>query len=77
MTNIQLRKKVHAIVEHADERLLKMVYALMTEYESSEYEFSVEEKRETYGHSRELKSGKSKGISIEDALKRARKSLKK
>lgn len=77
MTEVQLRKKIHAFVDHADERLLKLVYALMTEYESSVYEFTVEEKKEIYRRSKELKSGKIKGVSLEDAVKKARRSLKK
>jgi Mor family transcriptional regulator len=77
MTTIQLRKRVLAIVEHADDRLLKMVYALMTEYESSGYEFSVEEKGETYRRSKDLKSGKVKGLSLEETIKKAKNSTKK
>lgn len=77
MTTTQIKKKVHDLVETADERLLKMVYVLMKEYKSDEYPFSVEEKEETYRNSRELKTGKAKGVSLEDALKRARKKLKK
>ena len=77
MTSLQLRKKVHAIVEHADDRLLKMVYALMTEYESSVYEFSAEEMKETYHRSKELKSGKVKGLSHDEVIKRAKAALKK
>lgn len=77
MTSVQLRKKVHAIVDHADERLLKMVYAMMTEYESSVYEFSAEDIKETYRRSKELKSGKVKGLSHDEVIKRAKAVLKK
>ncbi len=77
MTEAQLRKKIHAFVDHADERLLKLVYALMTEYEASTFEFTVEEKKEIYRRSKELKSGKVKGVSLEDAVKKARRSLEK
>ncbi len=77
MTTLQIKKKVHDLVENADERLLKMVYALMKEYKVTGYEFTAEEIRETYRHSEELKSGKVKGVTLEDALKRVRKSSKK
>jgi hypothetical protein len=77
MTTTQIKKKVHDLVETADERLLKMVYVLMKEYKAAEYPFSVEEMEETYRNSRELKTGKAKGVSLEDALKRAKKALKK
>lgn len=77
MTTLQIKKKVHDLVENADERLLKMVYALMKEYESSEYEFSVEEKKIIYRRTKELKSGKDKGISLAEAVKHAKSALKK
>ncbi len=77
MTTLQIKKKVHDLVENADDRLLKMVYALMTEYESSVYEFSAEEIKETYRRSKELKSGKVKGLSHDEVIKRAKAVLKK
>ncbi|MEO5644713.1 MAG: hypothetical protein ABIQ40_04010 [Bacteroidia bacterium] len=60
MTALQIKKKVHDLVEHADDPLLKMVYALMTEYQSSDFEFTAEEKKEIYKKSKDIKSGKLK-----------------
>lgn len=77
MTTLQIKKKVHDLVENADERLLKMVYVLMKEYKATGYEFTAEEIQETYRHSKELKTGKVKGVSLDEALKRVRRSLKK
>ncbi|CAN5371670.1 hypothetical protein BH09BAC5_BH09BAC5_22150 [soil metagenome] len=77
MTTVQLRKKVHQFVDQADDRLLKMVFAMMNEYSSSEYEFSAEEKKIIYGRTKEYKSGKDKGISPAEAVKYAKSVLKK
>ncbi|HTL83227.1 MAG TPA: hypothetical protein VL651_16045 [Bacteroidia bacterium] len=77
MTTIQLRKKVHAIVDNADERLLKMVLAMMQEYESPAYVFTAEEKKEIYRRSKELRSGKVKGYTLEETLRSVRSAIKK
>ncbi|CAN5737001.1 hypothetical protein BH11BAC7_BH11BAC7_32470 [soil metagenome] len=77
MTALQIKKKVHDLVENADDRLLKMVYALMTEYESSYFEFTAEEKKEIYKRSKDIKSGKIKGLSLEELTTSVRKKLKK
>lgn len=77
MTTVQLRKKVHEIVDHADERLLKMVYAMMQEYELHEHELTVEEKAEIYRRSKDLKSGKVKGLMLEELSGSVRKKIRK
>lgn len=77
MTTVQLRKKVHEIVDTADERLLKMVYAMMNEYEYHDLELTVEEQAELYKRSKELKSGKVKGLTMKELSASVRKNLKK
>lgn len=77
MTTVQLRKKVHEIVDTADERLLKMVYAMMNEYEYYDLELTVEEQAELYKRSKELKSGKVKGLTMKELSGSVRKNLKK
>ncbi len=82
MTTLQIKKKVHDLVENADERLLKMVYALMKEYKTSvyefpEYELTAEDKKEVYRRSKELSTGQVKGISLDEVVKYARSAIKK
>lgn len=43
MNKVELKDKLHEEIEHSDEKLLKMIYALVTEYHSDEE--SVEEAR--------------------------------
>ncbi|HLG03997.1 MAG TPA: hypothetical protein VI731_10415 [Bacteroidia bacterium] len=75
MTAVQLRKKAHEIIDSADERFLRMVIALKNEYEEDAYELSASDMAEVYRRSKEMDSGKVKGISLEELTSAVRKRL--
>lgn len=77
MTTIQLRKKIHDIVDHADDRLLKMIYAFSKEYDSETNDWLLKEDEIAYTRINEMKSGKVKGLSLDEVVKKAKSSLKK
>ena len=77
MTTLQLRKKVHTIVDTADERLLKMIFAMTSEYNSVQDDWLVSEEEIAYERIKAMKSGKVKGLSLEELVKKAKTSLKK
>lgn len=69
MSTIKIRKKIQDYIEHADERILKMVYAMLTKYEKTEYSESVlteEQQLEIDRRWENHKSGKSKSYSLEE-----------
>ena len=43
MTIVEIKFKLHAQIEHCDERLLKIIYAIVNEYEKREE--NIEESR--------------------------------
>lgn len=77
MTTVQLRKKVHEIVDTADERLLKMVYAMMNEYSAIDEDWLLKEEEIAYERVKAIKSGKTKAIPVEEAVRKVKTSLKK
>ena len=77
MTTVQLRKKVHSIIDTADERLLKMIYAMTKEYGAAGEEWMAEEEAIAYERIQAMKSGKVKGLSLEETVKKAKASIRK
>jgi putative addiction module component (TIGR02574 family) len=75
MTSLKIRKKVIDIVEHADDRILKVVYAMLTEYEKCEPSSSrltTEQRAEIDKRWENHLSGKSKSYCIEQVEKSAK-----
>jgi hypothetical protein len=74
MTSIQLRKKVTSFIEEkADDTLLKMIYALMQTYnqeKENDFDLSAEQWKEIDRRREEMRSGKVKGISHPELMKR-------
>ena len=80
MTTIKIRQKVHSIIDHADERVLKMVYAMLREYEKEEITASLltDEQWTEIDHRWENhKNGKSKSYTIDEVNKYVTARLKK
>lgn len=72
MTALKIREKAHSIIDNADERILKVVYAMLKEYEKVEAEPSMltEEQNEEMDRRWERhKSGKSKSYTIDEVNK--------
>lgn len=69
MTRVQIKNKVQDYLDHADERILKMVYALLKEYQKtpdSESLMTDAQKVEIDRRWKLHKSGKSKSYTIEE-----------
>lgn len=80
MTALKIKAKVHDYIEHADERILKVVYAMLKEYEKNEDSTSwltEEQKLEIDKRWENHKKGKSKSYSVEEAKKFVKAQLKK
>jgi putative addiction module component (TIGR02574 family) len=80
MTTLKIRKKVIDIVEHADDRILKVVYAMLTEYEKNEpsnSHLTKEQQEEIDKRWENHLSGRSKSYSIEQVGKFVKAGLKK
>jgi hypothetical protein len=58
------------MIDHADERLLKMVYAMTKEYSVADQEWMEEEEAIAYERIQAMKSGKAKGLSLEETVKK-------
>ena len=43
-STIDIRKKIHEFIDHADERILRIINAIITTEENAEYELSSEHK---------------------------------
>ena len=72
MTAIKIRQKVHSIIDNADDRILKVVYAMLKEYEKAETEPSIlsdKQKSEVDRRWNNHKNGKSKSYSIDEVNK--------
>lgn len=67
----------YPLTDYSNQSKLAKVAEAQSAYGASGYKFSDEEIQETYKNSQELKTGKVKGVSLDEALKRARRSLKK
>ena len=80
MTTIKIRKEIQNYIENADERMLKMVYAMLKEYENTEYSESVltmEQQDEINKRWGSHKNGKSQSYSIQEVKQYAKEHLKK
>ena len=80
MTTIKIRQKVHSLIDNADERILKMVYAMLKEDEKEEIASSLltDEQWAEIDHRVKLhKAGKSKSYTIDEVIKYAKGHLKK
>jgi len=76
MTTIKIRQKVYDYISNADERILKVVYAMLKEYEDTPGEKSVlTEKQYELIEKRwkNHKNGKSKSYTIEQVKQRLHK----
>ncbi|MCC6690634.1 MAG: addiction module protein [Bacteroidia bacterium] len=72
MTTVQIRKMVHAIIDNSDDRILKVVYAMLKEYEKVESAPSLlteEQKKEIDRRWENHKTGKSKSYTIQEVDK--------
>jgi len=45
MSTAQIREKLHQLINKADERFIKMVYALAKEYQEDDFELSNEHQK--------------------------------
>ncbi|MBL4754689.1 MAG: addiction module protein [Flavobacteriales bacterium] len=45
MSTAQIREKLHQLINNADERFIKMVYALAKEYQKDDFELSSEHQK--------------------------------
>jgi len=76
MTTIKIREKVFEYINHADDRILKAIYAMLKEYEDTPAEKSVlsdKQYEEIERRWKNHKSGKSKSYSLEEVKKRLQK----
>lgn len=67
-------------MNHADERLLKLVNALITEYEDTleeEYDLTINDKKEIDSRMKLFKEGKMKIHTVEEVRKKIMKQLGK
>jgi putative addiction module component (TIGR02574 family) len=80
MTIVQIREKVIRIIDHADDRILKAIYAMLKEYEKAEATESLlteEQKKEIDRRWENHKNGKSKSYTIDEVNKQLKARLKK
>ena len=80
MTAVKIRQKVHSIIDNTDERILKVVYAMLKEYEKAEAESSLltdEQREEVDRRWKNHKNGKSKSYTIDEVNKYVKARLKK
>lgn len=80
MTTVKIREKVISIIDHADDRILKAIYAMLREYEKAEATPSVlteSQKKEIDRRWENHKSGKSKSYTIDEVNKYIKTRLKK
>ena len=80
MATLKIREKVHSIIDNADERILKVVYAMLREYEKTEtttFLITEDQKKEIDQRWENHKSGKSKSYSIDEVNKYVKARLKK
>ena len=80
MTTIKIREKVNEYLNNADERMLKVVYAMLKEYENRPAQKSVlsdEQYKEMEKRLKNYKSGKSKGYTVEQVRQHVKKQLHK
>ena len=80
MTTIKIREKVNEYLNQADERMLKVVYAMLKEYENipdQKSALSDEQYKEMEKRLKNYKSGKSKGYTVEQVRQHVKKQLVK
>ena len=80
MTTLSLRKIITAKVNKADDRLLKLVNALIKEYESTledDYSLSTADKKDIDKRMKLYDQGKMKTMTVSDVKKKVMKRLKK
>ncbi len=80
MTTVKIREKVNEYLNNADERMLKVVYAMLKEYENTPVQKSVlsdEQYKEMQKRLKNYRNGKSKGYTIEQVSQHVKKQLVK
>jgi hypothetical protein len=80
MTTVKIREKVHTIIDNADERILKVVYAMLKEYEKVETITSLltETQQAEVNHRWDNhKNGKSKSYTLDETTNYVKAHLKK
>jgi hypothetical protein len=80
MTTVKIREKVFEYINHADDRILKAVYAMLKEYEDSPAQKSVltdEQYKEMERRLRNHKNGNSKSYSMDEVKLHIKKKLLK
>ena len=75
MSTAQIREKLHQFINKADERFIKMVYALAKEYEVDEFELSAEHKKILDQRLASHKSNPKEGSSWDEVKARIGKQL--
>ena len=73
-----IREKINECLNNADERMLKIVYAMLKEYEDTPAQKSVlsdEQYQEMEKRLKNYKNGKSKGYTIEQVRQHVKKQL--
>lgn len=76
MTTVKIRQKVFDYINHADERILKAVYAMLKEYEDTPGEKSVLSEKQyelIEGRWKNHKNGKSKSYPMGEVKLRIQK----
>lgn len=76
MTSVKIRQKVYDYIEHADERILKAVYAMLKEYGDEpdvKSGLSEGQYREIEKRWQNYKNGKHKSHTLEEVKQRLQK----
>lgn len=80
MNSVNIGKKIYAYISHADERILKAVYAMLKEYENTpapQSALSEEQYEEIEKRWKNHKSSKSKSYTIDEVRQHMKNKLRK
>jgi len=77
MANAVLRKKIHGCVDEMDERYLKTIYSYLKDFTGQDYEIDQDEKTLLDSRRAAFKSGKTKGLSLEEVNSKLTSKVKK
>lgn len=75
-TTIDLKKRIHEFIDRADERILKIINAIITTEEEAEPSVPESFYEELDKRKEKRLTGKSESYSLEEAKNRARAALK-
>lgn len=78
MTRDELRKDIDAMLDIVDEQLLHIIHQLLErEVQLAEFELSAEDLRIIEQRRADFRSGKDKGVTHEELMKRLRETIEK